>query len=307
MISIAICTHNRSTMLRRCLESLCAIHVPGCEWEVLVINNNCTDSTEEVIKEFDDVLPLKTIYEKKTGLSAARNRALSEAKGDLFVFIDDDVEVHSELLIEYENAARNWPEASFFGGSITPKFIGGRPEWLTDELGRGIFAGICVWRDHISEVNIVKDGWPLPWGANFAVKLPIPGDTIFDETLGVRGKKRLANEELIFFMTLLNYGCQGVYTPNARVFHLTSADRFTPRNIWRYAYGKGIADALCGFAERPPDWQKELWWCNWYVRHAVRQCVRDIFDSFRDEKGKKMVSLYKIAYRYGTIAQWKET
>ena len=54
-ITIAICTWNRSKSLRATLLSLQQLVVPSdVDWELLIVNNGCTDDTDKVIKQFAD-------------------------------------------------------------------------------------------------------------------------------------------------------------------------------------------------------------------------------------------------------------
>ena len=51
-ITTAICTWNRSKSLRATLTSLQQLIIPpGIDWEVLIVNNNCTDDTDDVIEK----------------------------------------------------------------------------------------------------------------------------------------------------------------------------------------------------------------------------------------------------------------
>src|SRR5437773_636743 len=94
-LTIAICTFNRAESLRRTLRSLAALRVPDyVDWEIVVVNNNCTDHTEDVIAAFSDRLPIRRELELQSGLSWARNRAVHTAQGNYIVWIDDDVVVH---------------------------------------------------------------------------------------------------------------------------------------------------------------------------------------------------------------------
>src|SRR6516225_8873209 len=106
-ITIAICTWNRSKSLNVTLKSLQQLIVPsGIKWELVVINNNCTDDTDEVIARFADGLPIRLLHEKRQGLSNARNCAVKAAKGEYTVWTDDDVIVDSNWLVAYVNAIR---------------------------------------------------------------------------------------------------------------------------------------------------------------------------------------------------------
>ena len=65
LITVAVCTFNRAASLRRTLESLAAMNVPGdLVWEVVVVNNNCTDRTDEIIETFGQRLPLRRMVEE---------------------------------------------------------------------------------------------------------------------------------------------------------------------------------------------------------------------------------------------------
>ena len=72
-LTVAICTWNRSQSLQHTLEGFAQIAIPSeTDWELLVVNNNCTDRTDEVIRVFEGRLPVRRIFEKRPGLSNAR-------------------------------------------------------------------------------------------------------------------------------------------------------------------------------------------------------------------------------------------
>ncbi|MBC7625374.1 MAG: glycosyltransferase family 2 protein, partial [Aeromicrobium sp.] len=87
MISVAICTFNRAGSLRRTLESLASVAPPQVGgWELLVVDNNSSDSTRAVVAEFESALPVRYVFEAEQGLSLARNRAIREFRADLLLF-----------------------------------------------------------------------------------------------------------------------------------------------------------------------------------------------------------------------------
>jgi glycosyltransferase involved in cell wall biosynthesis len=97
VITVAICTWNRAALLDQTLAEMRNLRVPkGVDWELLVVNNNCIDDTDEVIAKHADKLPLRGLVEPKPGHSNARNRAMREARGEDVVWTDDDVRVSSE-------------------------------------------------------------------------------------------------------------------------------------------------------------------------------------------------------------------
>src|SRR5271168_2431711 len=119
LITVAICTFNRAESLRRTLDSLVAMRVPSdLGWEIVVVNNNSTDHTDDFIGEYVGRLPVRRELEPRAGKSNALNRAIEVAKGDYIVWIDDDVLVDAGLLTAYAEAFRRWPDAAVFGGRI---------------------------------------------------------------------------------------------------------------------------------------------------------------------------------------------
>src|ERR1700722_18947243 len=134
-ITVAICTWNRAALLDQTLGEFARLRIPtDTSWEVLVVNNNCTDATDEVLTRHASNLPLRRLFEGQPGLSNARNCALGASDGDLVLWTDDDVLVDSGWLAAYHEAARSSPEASFFGGTVDPLFAQTPPRWIRDNL-----------------------------------------------------------------------------------------------------------------------------------------------------------------------------
>lgn len=83
--TVAICTRERPADLRRALAATRALS--PAPLEVLVIDNDpSSTATREIVDEFG----ARYVCEPRRGLDHARNRALSEARGDIIAFTDDD-------------------------------------------------------------------------------------------------------------------------------------------------------------------------------------------------------------------------
>src|SRR6476646_4081117 len=110
--TIAICTWNRADLLAQTLEQLTSLAPPAhVDWEILIVNNNCTDHTDAVIAAFRDRLPLRRVVEAVPGLCHARNCALRQAKGTWVIFTDDDVLVDEQWLCAFWRTAVRFPNA----------------------------------------------------------------------------------------------------------------------------------------------------------------------------------------------------
>jgi len=52
-VTVILCTYNRCATLAKALQSVAAKRLPdSIEWEALVVDNNSTDQTREVVEEF---------------------------------------------------------------------------------------------------------------------------------------------------------------------------------------------------------------------------------------------------------------
>ena len=93
-LDIVICTYNNAPLLRRTLEAVSKqkVVLPWIKWEVLVVNNNCTDETSDVVEGFlrSGKFPLRVIHEARQGLTAARVCGVRNTAGDWIAFVDDD-------------------------------------------------------------------------------------------------------------------------------------------------------------------------------------------------------------------------
>ncbi len=97
LVSIIIPTYNRKKSLLRTLDSLARQTYPISSFEVLVVDDGSTDGTEDVIQEPLPIV-LQYVYQVNSGGAVARNRGASEARGDLLIFLDDDMTLLSDYV-----------------------------------------------------------------------------------------------------------------------------------------------------------------------------------------------------------------
>ena len=237
-VSIVICTWNRAELLDAALREMTALRIPAdTSWELLVVNNNCSDSTDTVVSRYASSLPIRRLFEPKQGLSHARNCALDAARGELILWVDDDVLVAADWLTEYVTAAEAHPNAMFFGGTIEPYFPVKPPKWI--KRNRLAFLSAYALKEPPSQVLMDRPEADIPIGANMAVRKCALGDFRFDPNLGRRGKELISGEEQQLFRKLLDDGLVGIWVPSARVRHYIPPERLTVRYLWGYYHGYG--------------------------------------------------------------------
>src|SRR4051794_17325807 len=91
-VSIVISTYNRCSMLPLALESVLRQDTPGFSYEVVVVDNNSTDNTRNVIRSFESCSDgkLRYFFEAKQGLSHGWNTGIDASLAPIIAFTDDD-------------------------------------------------------------------------------------------------------------------------------------------------------------------------------------------------------------------------
>jgi glycosyltransferase involved in cell wall biosynthesis len=232
-VSICICTYNRERLLRQTLSRLARLTVPeGVALEVVVVDNNSTDGTARVIQDAIASLPIRTVKELRPGIAPARNAAVAVARGELLLWIDDDVLVEPDWLERYARFALSHPEAAILGGPVRPHFEGAPPTWVVELLPE--IRQAYALRDFPAGLQHI-DADHFPYGANFATRRVLHQQIPFDPTLGRVGKSGgCLNEESAFFKDVLRLGYRGRWVGECPVLHVIPVERQTTRYLRQY-------------------------------------------------------------------------
>ena len=165
--TVLICTWNRSALLRETLASLGAMHVPSTvRWEVLIVDNNSTDATRDVVEQARRTFPVPVRYrfEKRQG------KLVQLRAGQALMLFD--------LLSPEEEADR----ANVFDIPLLAGRLGAATAWLLDQddtralpigfFGASTGAGAALWAaaepDSPVRAIVSRGGrptWPAP-GSN---------------------------------------------------------------------------------------------------------------------------------------------
>lgn len=214
-VSVLLATRNRGALLRETLSTLTRLAASGLTWEVIAVDNGSTDDTAAVLAEMSSQLPLVALHEPRPGKNIALNRALERARGELFVFTDDDILAEAAWLAEHARAARDWPAASIFAGAITPRFPADTP----DRVARHEPIRNLLCNFELPQEEGFTDALPL--GPNFSVRASAMKDLRYDEGIGPRqGRDFAMGSETELLKRLRDRGDRIVYVPSARVEHV---------------------------------------------------------------------------------------
>lgn len=239
LVSVVVCTFNRARLLSACLDSLSAQSQGGQGYEIIVVDNNSTDATSQIVKDFARTCPnLRFVTEPKQGLSHARNCGWIEARGRYVAYIDDDAKAKHDWLDQMLSFIERHPEVAAFGGPHEAHTEVAIPLWFPPGYGTMDLGDqerpISVGKEFITGTNMVFRREVL---AEFGG---------FNPALGMVGSRILYGEETRLLREIAEGGVTVYYVPSMRVSHLIAAKKM--RLGWflysSYCNGRSAAETF---------------------------------------------------------------
>jgi glycosyltransferase involved in cell wall biosynthesis len=239
-ITVVVCTRNRSSRLGDACEALLGLTPPAAGFELVIVDNASTDDTRAVAHRVQSCArqPVRVVEERTIGLSAARNRGIAEARGELIAFLDDDAFPDPHWL-DALVAALGGDRVLCAGGPVEPLVEGELPEWFQGRF----LPYLTVWDRGACAVDLRYNEYPR--GANMAFRREaFDRFGTFSPHLGRSGRSLLSCEETELCLRLERGGFRTVYAPEARVRHSTPVDRLTPAWMERRFAAQGRSEAV---------------------------------------------------------------
>jgi GT2 family glycosyltransferase len=97
-VSVVLATYNRFESLLRLLSTLSLQTLPPDRFEVIVVDDGSAVPVRDLVDPRRYAFPLSVIAQKNAGPSAARHRGVLEARGEILVLLDDDMELPPRFL-----------------------------------------------------------------------------------------------------------------------------------------------------------------------------------------------------------------
>jgi len=221
MLSVVVCTYNRADILSECLRSLAAQSLGKEQYEVIIADNNSTDTTGDVVREYLlRELNFRVCHERKAGANHARNTGAGIAGGEYLVFIDDDAVAYPDWLQKIQEFIVRQPQVALFGGPYEAYSYLPGPDWFPPEYG-SLYLG--------DEERPVRFGAEWITGTNLVVRkdafFEVGG---FHHLLGsVKNGTFYFGEESRLIVDLKERGHIPYYVPTVRVKHLIRHEKFS--------------------------------------------------------------------------------
>lgn len=239
-VTIAICTYNRAGYLKDTLDDLAEQNAKPESFEILVVNNNSKDGTENVCEIFTKThseFIFRCVKEKKQGLSYARNRAVKEANTDAILYIDDDVKLPRQFVYTALEYIENRPSTMCAGGRIYVSFDDGDPDWIPNEL-------MPMFGLHdLGDFDKVYPSSNFPRGGNMMIRKSVfDAFGYFNPHLGRKGKELTGSEEKEFFDQLRKNGVELHYWSHLELTHRIGSQRLEKTYIKEQSVGIGRSE-----------------------------------------------------------------
>ena len=157
------------------------------------------------------------------GISHARNRGVSEAKGTFISFLDDDETVEPCFLQNLDTFFQHYPDAELCSEPVVPVLEAPAPAWMSPFTMR-LITGAYHKGAEIKTVG-TKD-YPGTGHATFRTEL-FHRYGGFNTDLGRKGASLLGAEDKDFFLRLIQNGVKCYYVPSAIIYHHIPAYKLT--------------------------------------------------------------------------------
>ncbi len=111
--SVIVPFYNAERFIERCARALLAQTIPAERYEILMVDNNSTDSSADIVRRFERI---RLLHGAEQGSYASRNVGIAESRGAIAAFTDPDCEPRADWLEQIGRALAQ-PEISLILGS----------------------------------------------------------------------------------------------------------------------------------------------------------------------------------------------
>jgi len=219
-VSVVVCTHDRTDLLPRCLDSL--LRSPYPHLDVIVVDNAPSDDATRqlVLLRYPD--RVRYVREPVPGLARARNRGLAQARGELCAFADDDLILDQDWVPALVAGFHDAPDVACVTGLVLPAELDTRAQVVLERYcgyAKGFTARSWSLRDRSDDPLFPFATGRLGTGANMAFRTEVLRALGGFDPATSTGTPARGGEDLLAFLQVLTAGHTVVYRPDALVWH----------------------------------------------------------------------------------------
>lgn len=237
-VSVVICTYNRAEILPYALDSLLQQESSHVRYEIVLVDNNSTDSTPAVVQSFiaRGCPNLRYLFEPRQGLAHARNTGILASKAPIIAFTDDDVAVAPDWVATVKRTLDEHPDADCVGGRVLPRWSRTAPSWL----GREHWAPLALLDYGDAPFYVTASKRLCLIGANAAFRATVLKRIGLFAPHVQALKREVATEDHEMLLRLWRAGGQGLYSPTLMVTSDIPVERLTKgyHRRWHRRHGR---------------------------------------------------------------------
>ena len=246
--TVILCTFNpKKEILARVLEGLKKQSLPSDDWELLMIDNNSSNSFQKNL-DLSWHTNSKIIIEEKQGLTHARIAGMKNATSDIYIFVDDDNVLDPHYLTNALKIADSHSFLGVWGGITIGDFEIDPPQWFTKKHFE-MLAIRDVKRDLWS--NKYFDNSTNPIGAGLVIRsnvgkayIEAQEDDNNQPILDRKGNSLLSGGDNDIVFTAINLGYGSGCFKKLRLTHIIPKDRLTKSYIIKLTESIALSNVL---------------------------------------------------------------
>jgi glycosyltransferase involved in cell wall biosynthesis len=239
LVSVVLCTNKVRRTLVRCLEMISAQDCRRYEI-VIVLNGPVDDGFAQLVSPF----PVTLLNEPRQGVCIARNHAIPRVKGEILVFVDDDISVEPNWLHKLIKGFED-PRVACVTGRVIPE----GKLYLSLERATRYYSSeraLSDWTLDTSDPDWYQNimGQPVGFGCNMAFRRSfLERYECFPPDLGA-GSVIGGCDEFYMFLQVLKHGFRMRHIPSAAASHFFEADIEKQKLRSAQLYAGSVAFAL---------------------------------------------------------------
>ena len=243
--SVIIPTLNRCVLLENAINSVIKQDFDCTKFEIIIVDNGSADGTKNIVSELIKRNPhhaICYIYDDVPGLLTGRHRGAKEAKSDILIFVDDDIEASPGWLEAICSTFRD-PDIQLVGGKCLPIYDVVPPEWEKSLWSRNNGLKMCCYYSLIDQGDIQKDTDPnYIFGLNFCIRKQAFFDCggFHPDCIPKRLQKYQGDGETGLTMKFTKKGLRAVYEPKALIYHHVTQERLTVEYLENRMFYSGV-------------------------------------------------------------------
>ncbi|MCT7955974.1 hormogonium polysaccharide biosynthesis glycosyltransferase HpsE [Laspinema palackyanum] len=299
-LTVAIPTYNGAPRLPQVLEALRhQINPEKIRWEVIIIDNNSSDETAQVIKDYQsnwpEDFPLTYYFEGQQGLAFARERAIQEANGTYVAFLDDDNIPAPDWIAAAHEFGKTHPKSGAFSGQIHGEFEVEPPENF-----KKIAAFLAI-REHGSKPFLFDpDNLRLPPGAGLVVRKQAWREAVpkTPKVVGNQGDALARGDDYAPLLYLHKSGWEIWYNPAMHINHQIPHWRLERDYLLSLAQACGLATCQLRMInartrEKPVIWVRTI---LGNLRRMVKHRLK-----YGDKLKQELIPAFEMEFYRGSL------